>query len=127
MTNNLIKKYSVSFILAIYVLAYFLQSLSFFDFGLILNKTYAESQLDYTNIVAIFVDEEIYDDIETDIKRYTQTYIQGEDSNDRYNSISNSKAIVFPIDIENVSATDITKILENIYFDGVSDEPSKLV
>ncbi len=127
MRNNLAKKYSVWCILAIYVLAYFLQSFSFFDFGIILNKTYAESQLDYTNLVAIFVDEEIYDDIETDIKRYAQTYIQWEDSDDRYNSISNSKAIVMPIDIENVSATDITKILENIYFDGINNEPSKLV
>ncbi|OQY39486.1 MAG: hypothetical protein B6229_03635, partial [Spirochaetaceae bacterium 4572_7] len=68
MRNNLAKKYSVLCILAIYVLAYFLQSLSFFDFGLILDKTYAEDQLKYTNLVAIFVDDKIYNDIEDDIK-----------------------------------------------------------
>jgi hypothetical protein len=32
-----------------------------------------------------------------------------------------------PIDTENVNAPDITKILENMYFDGISGEPSKLV
>lgn len=127
MKNNLAKKYSVLCVLAIYVLAYFLQSFSFFDFGIILDKTYAEDQLDYTNLVAVFVDDKIYDDIKDDVKRYAQTYIQGDNSNNRYNSISNSKAIVMPIDTENVSATDITKILENMYFDGISGEPSKLV
>jgi len=32
-----------------------------------------------------------------------------------------------PIDVENMQATDIVKILENMYFDGVSGEPSKLI
>jgi hypothetical protein len=53
-----------------------LQSFSFLDFGVILNKTYAEDQIEYTNLVAIFVDDKIYDDIKDDIKRYSQTYIQ---------------------------------------------------
>jgi hypothetical protein len=32
-----------------------------------------------------------------------------------------------PIDTDNISAPEITKILENMYFDGISDEPSKLI
>jgi hypothetical protein len=76
MKNNLIKKYSVLSVLAIYILAYFFQSFSFLELGIILNKTYAEDQSEYTNLVAIFVDDKIYDDIEDDIKRYSKTYIQ---------------------------------------------------
>jgi len=127
MKNNLIKKYSVLFVGMIYMLSYFFQSLSFFNFSLILNTVYAEDQLDYTNLVAVFVDDKIYDDIENDMQRYAQEYIQWEDSSNRYNSISNSKAIVLPIDTDNMSASDITKILENMYFDGISGEPSKLI
>ncbi|HRX63772.1 MAG TPA: hypothetical protein P5060_01570 [Candidatus Absconditabacterales bacterium] len=104
-------------------MSYFLQSISFFDFG----KVYAENQLDYTNLVAIFVDDDIYNDIKDDVQRYAQDYIQGSDSNTRYNAISNSRSIVMPIDVENMQATDIVKILENMYFDGVSGEPSKLI
>jgi len=53
-------------------MSYFLQSISFFDFG----KVYAENQLDYTNLVAIFVDDDIYNDIKDDVQRYAQDYIQ---------------------------------------------------
>ena len=74
------------------------------------------------------MDDKIYDDIENDIQRYAQQYIQWEDSdNSRYNAISNSKAIVLPVNTDSIDAKDINKILENMYFDGVSWEPSKLV
>ncbi len=124
MKTNLIKKYIAFFTGIIYLLSYFLQSFFFFDF----NKVYAaENQLDYTNLVAVLVDNKIYDEISDEIERYAQDYIQWWDSDARYNSISNSKAIVLPIDVNALEATDIVKILENMYFDGVSGEPSKLV
>ncbi len=123
MRNRLIKKYSVMFVMRVYALSTFLQSFSFLDF----NKVYAqESQLDLTNLVAIFVDDKIYSSLENDIERYAKKYIQWSDSNTRYNAISNSKAIVLPVNIENITAPEITKILENMYFDGISGEPSKL-
>jgi hypothetical protein len=34
--------------------------------------------------------------------------------------------VVFPVNIKTIKAFDITKILENMYFDGLKDEPSKL-
>ncbi|MEI8253534.1 MAG: hypothetical protein WCG25_07525 [bacterium] len=73
------------------------------------NKTKAEDSLKSTNIVAILVDQNIYNNLSSDIQRYTKDYIQKE--------ISNSKAVVLPINIQNFKAQDITKILENMYFD----------
>jgi len=72
MKVGLVKKYIAFLSGAIYLLYYFLQSFFFFDF----NKVYAENQLDYTNLVAVLVDNQIYDDLEDEIKRYTQKYIQ---------------------------------------------------
>jgi hypothetical protein len=37
----------------------------------------------------------------------------------KYNAISDSKAIVFKINVDNITAPEITHILENLYFDGV--------
>ena len=124
MRNRLIKKYAVMLVMWVYALSTFFQSFSFLDF----NKVYAaENQLDYTNLVAVFVDNKLYNPLESDIKRYAQNYIQWKDSDNRYNAISNSKAIVLPVDIETITAPEVTKILENMYFDGISGEPSKLV
>ena len=157
------KKVSCIILIAIYLLSYFLESLNYVDFG---HKAYAlnthESQLDYTNIVAILVDNNIYNSIDDDIQRYAQNYIQWKNqsgvvssiawtiqnyifwwwnnspkSNSRgvteetdynkYNSVSNSRAIVFPIDVNNITAPEITKILENLYFEWIEWESSHLV
>jgi hypothetical protein len=91
--------------LAIYILSYILNSVFFINFG----KIQAENPLESTNIVTVLVDQEIYNELSTDIQRYTTQYIQKE--------ISNSKAVVLPIDIQNFQAADIVKILENMYFD----------
>lgn len=124
MRNKLLKKYSVLFVMWVYAVSTFLQSFSFLNF----NKVYAqESQLDYTNLVAIFVDKKIYWSLESNIEWYAKTYIQWANSNYRHNAISNSRSIVLPVDIDNITAPEITKILENMYFDWVSWEPSKLV
>gem|GEM_PF-5083352 len=56
-----------------YALSTFFQSFSFFDF----NKVYAqENQLDSTNLVAVFVDDKLYNTLDNDIQRYAQDYIQ---------------------------------------------------
>jgi vacuolar-type H+-ATPase subunit F/Vma7 len=99
------KRKQIIFLITIYVLSYFLNSLFFINF----NKTKAEDSLKSTNIIAILVDQSIYNNLSNEIQRYTKNYIQKE--------ISNSKTVVLPINIQNFKAKDITKILENMYFD----------
>lgn len=64
------------------------------------------------------MDKDLYPSIQSDVERYTTSYIQARQAD--------TKAIVLPVNIKNISAPDITKILENIYFDGIQDVPSKL-
>lgn len=109
------QKKQIILLITIYVLSYFLNSLFFINF----DKTKAEDSLKSTNIVAILVDKNIYNDLSDEIQRYTKNYIQKE--------VSNSKAVVLPINIQNFKAQDITKVLENIYFDWLKEETSKLV
>ena len=99
------QKKQIIFFITIYILSYFLNAFFFVNFS----KIKAEDSLKSTNIIAILVDQNIYNDLSSEIKRYTIEYIQKE--------ISNSKAVVLPINIENFKAQDITKILENMYFD----------
>jgi len=82
-------------------------------------KVYADDNPSTTNIVAVFVDKDIYQGIKTNLERYTTQYIQ--------KKISNSKAVVFPIDTTTMKAHDISQMLENMYFEGLKDESSKLV
>ena len=180
MKNHKTKKILCLVMAIFYLVSYILQAFSYVDFG---NKVYAagnwENQISYTNIVAILVDNSIYNSLQDDIEWYSQTYLQGSTStyqentssgsvvsrwwnrvrwalwfawsNDieqfsatpraninqsrsagntnynKYNSISNSKAIVLPIDTDNLTAPEITKILENLYFDGIQWESSHLV
>ncbi len=109
------QKKQITFFITIYILSYLLNTFFFINF----NKTKAEDSLRSTNIVAILVDQNIYNNLSSDIQRYTKDYIQKE--------ISNSKAVVLPINIQNFKAQDITKILENMYFDWLKNETSKLV
>jgi hypothetical protein len=61
-----------------------------------------------TNLVAVLVDDKIYPQIETDLKRYTTQYIQ--------KKYKNSKALVLKINTSEYTAPEITKMLENLYF-----------
>ncbi len=112
---NWIKKISLRIFILLYGVSYLLQNSIFVD----RRKVYATENPDTTNLVAVFVDKDIYKDITTDLVRYTTRYIQ--------RKISNSKAIVFPIDTTTLKAHEISQILENMYFEGLEDEPSKLV
>jgi hypothetical protein len=82
-------------------------------------KAYAAENPSTTNIVAVFVDKDIYQSIKTNLVRYTTTYIQSK--------IANSKAVVFPIDTTTMKAHEISQMLENMYFEGLKDQSSKLV
>jgi hypothetical protein len=79
----------------------------------------AEDTITNTNIVAVFVDSNIYEDIKPDLQRYTTQYIQ--------DKLSRTKAVVMPIDASTFKARDIAKILDNMYFDGIKDKTANLV
>lgn len=65
------------------------------------------------------VDDKIYPSIENDIKRYASQYIQ--------KKYPFSKALVFKINTKEYDAPEITKLLENLYFDGIKDQSSRLI
>jgi len=93
--------------------------LSYFFQSLLYSPIFAENPVKKTHLVAVFVDKNIYKWLETDIKWYASQYIQSH--------ISDSKAIVLPIDTKNFAAKDIAAMLENMYFDGVKDSSSDLL
>ncbi len=76
---------------------------------------------DKVNIVAVLVDDSLYPKIKSEVSRYAD-YIQKWGNN----AIANAKALVIPINIKEITAPDIVKILENLYFDGLKDQPSIL-
>ncbi len=79
------------------------------------------------DIVAVLVDDQIYDAIQSDVQRYAQQYIQWNTNKDNnHNAVISSKALVFPINTKEIQAPDIVKILENLYFNGEKDMPSRL-
>jgi hypothetical protein len=80
---------------------------------------FAEQTTPSTNIVVVLVDEEIHANLKPQIQRYASSYIQGK--------IPYSKALVFPINTSTFQASDISKMLENIYHDGIDGETSQLI
>ena len=68
----------------------------------------------------MLVDKDLYSNknLKNSLERYTTQYIQ--------QKISNSKAVVFPLDTTVVKSRDIAKLLENLYYDGIEEEPSTL-
>ena len=108
-------KFKVYGLLTVYILAWFMQSwMPFFQSDIFANERKAT-----TNIVALIVDKNLYSGtLKNSIDRYATNYIQ--------QKISNSRAVIFPINTETIKARDITKMLENIYHEGVEKEPSTL-
>jgi hypothetical protein len=105
----------VRIFIILYGISYFLQNSVFID----RKKVYGAENPSTTNLVAVFVDKNIYEDIKANLVRYTISYIQ--------KKIANSKAVVFPIDTQTLKAHEISQMLENMYFEGLKDESSKLV
>ena len=69
----------------------------------------AENGASRVNIVAILVDKKIYNDISSELQWYARDYVQKQ--------LSETKALVMPLDLSNISAYDIHRMMENIYFD----------
>ena len=112
---NWTKKLLVRIFIILYGLSYLLQNSFFVD----RKKVYAATNPSTTNLVAVFVDKNIYQGIENNLKRYTINYLQ--------QKIGNSKAVVFPIDTTTMKAHEISQMLENMYFEWLKDESSKLI
>ncbi|HBB03396.1 TPA: hypothetical protein DCZ39_00620 [Patescibacteria group bacterium] len=112
---NLSKKTFIRTFIILYILSFFLQNSIFVD----RKKVYAAENPSTTNIVAVFVDKDIYQNIKNNLERYTTQYLQAK--------IANSKAVVLPIDTKTIKAFEISKILENMYFEGLKDQSSKLI
>ena len=111
------KKLTIMF-LVIYVFSYLFHSLIYIN----QSSVFAEDPISNNNLVAIFVEENLYSKIEDEIEWYAVDYVQ--------QNIDNGRAIIFPINTDSedgMKAQDIVKVLENIYFDGLDWETSSLI
>gem|GEM_PF-934584 len=79
----------------------------------------AETSKPLSRLIAVLVDQPLYDEFATPINRYASKYLQAQ--------YSDSKAIIIPIKSENFQAQDIHKMLQNLYFEGQQDTPSELI
>ena len=77
-----------------------------------------EKNVPRVNVVAILVDSEIYDWIAWWLRSYA-SYVQGK--------LADTKALIIPLDLKNIHAYDIHRMMENIYFDGLENVNSSLV
>lgn len=83
------------------------------------SNTYAASAQPLTRLIAVLVDQSIYDSYQTQVDRYASQYLQSQ--------YSDSKALVIPIRSANFQAQDIHKMLQNLYFEWQKDTPSQLI
>ena len=104
-------------ILFCYVVSQVLSYLGYIQRG----SVYAsgESKNTYSNLVAVLVDERVYPKIENELKWYTTEYIQ--------KKYDQSKALVLKINPQEYSAPEITKLLENLYFEWEKEKSSQLI
>ena len=78
-----------------------------------------ESNKPLVNIVAILVDNSIYWSISWGLSWYGSEYVQ--------KRLSNTKALIMPIDVSKVSSYDVYRMMENVYFDWLEDVNSSLI
>lgn len=116
MKTEISKKIKVIVLVVIYLITWLYQSWEV----LLRNDVFANITKVENHIVAVFVDKDLYSNtsLKNSLERYTTQYIQSQ--------ISNSKAVLFPIDTQVVKSWDIVKLLESLYYDGIEKEPSSL-
>ena len=71
------------------------------------------------SIIAVLVDDKIYKEISGDLSWYATSYIQ--------DKLKDTKALVMPLNLDNIDAYDIHRMMHNIYFDGLKDVNSQLI
>lgn len=111
------KRFFGLFVLLGYLTSTVLSYLGYIDFKSAFANT--DNRNATTQLVAVLVDDKIYDTIEDDLKRYASDYIQ--------KKYPHSKALVLKINTKEYSAPEIVKLLENLYFDGLKDQSSSLI
>lgn len=111
------KRFFGLFVLLGYLTSTVLSYLGYIDFKSAFANT--DNRNTTTQLVAVLVDDKIYDTIEDDLKRYASDYIQ--------KKYPHSKALVLKINTKEYSAPEIVKLLENLYFDGLKDQSSSLI
>ena len=108
------KKVCLLSTIIVYCASFLLQS------NLVLFQTWAqESNAPRVNIVAILVDNEIYGWIAGSLEWYATNYVQQQ--------LTETKALVMPLNLSSISAYDIHRMMENIYFDWLEDVNSSLI
>ncbi len=70
-------------------------------------RVQAATPTEETKLVALFVQDSIYKDIQASLQWYTLTYIQAR--------FPKTKVLVFPVDTTSIRPLDIVKILSNLY------------
>ena len=98
------KKIWILGVIIVYTISCFLQS----NFSLFQTRA-QENNVPRVNLVVVFVDNQIYDSISSRLSRYTTNYVQQQ--------LTDTKALVMPLNLNNISAYDIHRMMENIYFD----------
>ena len=98
------KKICLLSTIIIYCASFLMQS------NLALFKVWAkELNIPRVNIVAILVDNKIYGSISEGLEWYATDYVQQQ--------LIDTKALVIPLDLTDMHAYDIHRMLENVYFD----------
>ena len=109
-------------LLALFILFWYLTSNLLSYLGYINRNTVSADSKNKnisTQLVAVLVDDQIYPSIEKDLKRYTSQYLQ--------KNYPLTKALVLKINTKEYSAPELTKLLENRYFDGLKDKSSRMI
>jgi len=78
-----------------------------------------ERNVPRVNIVAILVDDKIYSWISGWLSWYASDYVQ--------QKLSDTKALVIPLDLTDIHAYDIFRMMQNIYFDWLENVNSQLI
>lgn len=101
-------------VIFVYTFVMLFQNVPFINF---IDNVKAEEAWNKINLVWVFVDWSIYNNIKDDISWYAY-YIQ--------TTNKNTKALIFPIDTDSISALDIYKVINNLYFHGEDGKTSFL-
>lgn len=107
------KKILIVSIILVYVASFLLQS-NFMSFQIWAQ----EKNKPRVNVVTILVDNDIFNSISDSVESYAN-YVQSK--------LADTKALVMPLDLKNISAYDVYRMMENIYFDWLKDVNSSLI
>lgn len=102
-------------VIFIYVFVMLFQNIPFIN---LISNVYAENASEKVNLVWIFVDANVYNKYKDKGISFYADYIQ--------KTNKNTKAIVFPINTDNISSLDILKVINNLYFFWQKDKTSFL-